>query len=346
LSYQREFTKKINIGMIGIGSHTYRNILPTFNYLPVNLKAICNRNNEEIAKATARQYGCSYYMSTKEMYEKEDLDAVFICVSPQAHPKLVIEAFEAGLHVWVEKPASVRAHEVEEMIAARKDKICVVGLKKAFMPSTEKAVEIVNSPKYGNLKSILAVYPMSLEKVGPEVMEERKLTNWLNNGCHPLSLMMRVGGKVEAVTAYRGGTGTGGICVLEFKNGVIGNFHMGSGPFPMESYTFFGDSWHLNIDNCSTVTLQRGIPFEYGITTNYVPEGDEHGAIVWKPQNSVATIENSLLFTQGMYSEMMYFCDCVLSGKQAEKGTLEFNLEIMKVYEAIQLSNGERMVIK
>jgi predicted dehydrogenase len=348
MSYQREFTKKLNIGLVGIGAHSYRNILPTLNYLPVTLKAICNRSNEDMARITAAQYGCSYYQSTKEMYEKEDLDAVFICVSPQTHPKLAKEAFEAGLHVWLEKPAAMRAYEVEEMIEARKDKVCVVGFKKTFMPAAEKAVEICSSEKYGNLKTILAVYPVDIDKNGSEVLEQRKYTGWLNNGTHPLSFLMRVGGKVSTITTYLGGTesGTGGVCVLEFANGVIGNLHMASGPFPNESYRLFGDKWHLDIENGSKVTLQRGIPFEYGSTTNYMGEGDDNGAVVWEPQNSKASIESKLLFTQGFYSEMKYFCDCVLEGKQAEKGSLEFALDVMKVYEAALLSNGKRVVIE
>jgi predicted dehydrogenase len=348
MSYQREFEKKLNIALIGIGSHAYRNILPALNYLPVTLKAICNRSNEDMARITAAQYGCSYYQSTKEMYEKEDLDAVFICVSPQAHPKLAKQAFEAGLHVWLEKPPAMRAYEVEEMIEARKDKVCVVGFKKAFMPAAEKAVEISYSEKYGNLKSILAVYPVDIEKDGCEVLEQRKYTGWLNNGIHPLSFLMRVGGKVSAITTYIGGTSSaiGGVCILEFANGVIGNLHMASGPFPMESYRLFGDKWHLDIDNGWKVTLQRGIPFQYGSTSNYICEGDESGAVVWEPQNSKATLENKLLFTQGIYSELLYFCECILKGKQAEKGSLEFAHDVMKVYEAALLSNGKRIVIR
>lgn len=277
------------------------------------------------------------------MYEKENLDAVFLCVSPQAHPALAIEVFNAGLHVWMEKPAALRAYEVAEMIDARKDKVCVVGLKKVFMPAAEKAVDIVNSPKYGNLKSILAVYPTSIEENGSEVLEQRKYTDWLNNGTHPLSFLMSIGGKVSAITVHSGKTG--GVCVLEFENGVIGNLHMSSGPFPIESYRLYGDKWHLDIDNCLKVTLQRGIPFVYGKTDNYITESDEYGAIVWEPQNSKATLENKLLFTQGIYSEMMYFCDCIISGKQAVKGSLEFTLDVMKVYEAALLSNGKRVVI-
>ena len=56
MSYQREFKHKINVGIVGVGSHAYRNILPTMNFLPVSLKAICDLNME-LACTTAEQYG-------------------------------------------------------------------------------------------------------------------------------------------------------------------------------------------------------------------------------------------------------------------------------------------------
>ena len=88
MSYQREFAEKINVGIIGIGSHGYRNILPLMNYLPVKLKAVCNRT-ADIGRITAAQYGCAHYQTPREMYDREEIDAVFINVSPQLHPSLV-----------------------------------------------------------------------------------------------------------------------------------------------------------------------------------------------------------------------------------------------------------------
>jgi predicted dehydrogenase len=41
-----------------------------------------------------------------------------------------------------------------------------------------------------------------------------------------------------------------------------------------------------------------------------------------------------------MYAAMMHFCECVLQNKAPDKGTLEFALEMMKVYEAGLLSEG------
>ena len=84
MSYQREFSHRLRAGLVGIGSHAYRNILPVMNFLPVQLVAVCNRSNIELAQLTAAQYGCKSYQKPEEMYEKENLDCVFICVSPEA----------------------------------------------------------------------------------------------------------------------------------------------------------------------------------------------------------------------------------------------------------------------
>jgi predicted dehydrogenase len=194
---------------------------------------------------------------------------------------------------------------------------------------------------------MLAVYPMTIPEDGKEVLQKRQYVNWLANGCHPLSLMIAVGGSASAVTVHRAKNG-GGVCVLEFANGALGNFHLangGSNSQPLERYSFFGNGCHMVIDNGLKVMLQRGIPFQYGKTTSYVPEGIDSGAVVWEPQNCSATLENKALFTQGMYDEMRYFCDQVMTGKPAEKGCLEFALEVMKVYEAALLSEGNRIDI-
>lgn len=341
MPYQREYTKTLNIAVVGVGNHSYRNLIPALHYLPVRLVAVCDIN-EDLVRRTAAQFGCRHYTSTSDMYDKESLDAVFLCVSAKLHPQLTIEAFQAGLHVWMEKPASLRAYEVENMIRHRGEKVAVVGHKKAFMPSTEKAIEVIRSEEYGSLQSILAIYPMSIPDNGQEVLENGTFVNWLGNGCHPLSLMLATGGKVSSVTMHRDRNGRG-ICMLEYANGTTGNFHFASGPQPSEAYHFYGDDWHLTIENSLRVTLQRGIPHTYNQTFNYIPAGMESGAIVWEPQNCLATLENKALFTQGIYGELKYFCDCVLNKQAAERGSLEFALEVMKVYEAALVSGGRRI---
>ena len=136
-----------------------------------------------------------------------------------------------------------------------------------------------------------------------------------------------------------------GVCVLEFENGVIGNFHLASGPHPLESYALYGKGWHLRVDNSIRVTLQRGTPMEYGVTTTFAPPGFDTGAVVWEAPFCLATLENKALFVQGIYHEMMAFCECILTDTQPVVGSLEFALEVMLVYEAALRSNGRTVQV-
>lgn len=346
--YQREFERRLDVAFVGIGSHACRNLLPLATYLPVRLRAFCDVNLAA-ARAAAEQYGVARcYASTAEMYRNERLDAVFLAVGPQLHPQLACEAFDAGLHVWMEKPPAMRASEVEATIKRRQDRAAAVGFKKTFMPATRKAIELLSTKQYGPLRTMLAEYPMSIPADGEQVLREGRYTNWLANGCHPLSLMLAVGGRPGAVTVHRARDG-GGACMVEFAGGALGTFHMADGASmsqPCERYSFYGNGCTIVIENSSRVVLQRGIPFEYGRTTTYAPPGVEGGAVVWEPQNSLGTLENKAGFTQGMYDEMAYFCDCVLSGRPVASGSLEFALDVMKVYEAALLSNGTRVEIE
>lgn len=338
MKYQWEYENRLKVGMVGTGSHTYRNLLPAFNYLPVELKALCGFSNREKGERLAKQYGCRYHQGIDELLEKEELDAVFLCVFPQMHPELAVRALDAGLHVFMEKPAAVSAADVCRIMEHRKDRVVTVGYKKAFMPGTEKAMELVCDDRYGRLQSILAVYPVHV----PVSFEEK--SEWLANSCHPLSFMAAVGGEIISIEVLRGQSGSS-ICTVEFANGAVGTLHGAAGPHPIESYTVFGENWNLRIENGDKVILNRGIPFEYGRTESFVSRGNDGGSVLWEPQNCLATLENMSLFTQGMYFEMKYFCDCVLENRQPDRGTLEFALMMARLYEAGIQSRGDRIYI-
>lgn len=347
MDYQREAPQRLRIGVVGVGSHSYRNILPTLTYLPVELVAIADPDGAK-APYTAKQYGAVYYASAKEMYAAEKLDAVMLCVSPQLHPALAIEAFQAGLHVWMEKPAAMRAAEVEKMIAARGDRVCVVGYKKAFMPSVRKAVELLADESNAPLRSILGVYPMSIPENGKEVLETGQPSNWLANGCHPLAVLLVIGGPVASVTTHRGKEG-GGACIFEHTNGVISNLHLAQGApqfQPFERYHVYAGGHTIEIENSRRIVYQRGIEFKYAKDTSFAPPGLAGGAIVWEAQDGLNTLENKAVFTQGVYGEMSHFCEAVLAGQAATIGTLEFALDVTRAYEAALLSNGNPVRIE
>ena len=298
MTYQREFEQRLNVAVVGVGSHAYRNILPILHFLPVRLVALCDVD-DALVRATAEEYGIeNIYTSTTEMYADETLDAVFICVGPRLHAKLATEALVAGLHVWMEKPPAMRVAELEEVKQHAGNKVVIVGFKKAFMPVASKAVDLIESEAIGKLATISAEYPLSIPEDGESVLANLEFTNWLANGIHPISFMVRVGGNVEAVYTHRAPHG-GAAVMLEYSSGVLGIMHFGAwGGYSSatERYTLTGAQGAIIIDNTTRLSLHRGIPFEYSRTTSFAPSGIDSGAVVWESQNRLATLENNNLW--------------------------------------------------
>lgn len=348
MEYQREAARHIRVGIVGAGSHSYRNIFPTLTYLPVELVAVADIDAEK-ASYTARQYGAKEsYSSAEEMYEKAGIEAVILCVSPQMHPSLTVAAFKAGLHVFMEKPAAMVAEEVEQMLATQGDRVGVVGYKKAFMPAVRKAVEILALDGVSPLRSIVGMYPMSIPENGRKVLDAREATNWLANGCHPLSVFLEVGGPAASVTTHRGRHG-GGALVIEHVNGAVSNLHLAQGaPMfqPFERYTIYANTQSIEIENSRRISYQRGIDFKYATGTSFAPPGLEGGAIVWEAQDGLNTLENKAVFTQGLYGELAHFCEAILNSGPATIGSLGFALQLTRVYEAALLSDGGTIEIK
>lgn len=346
MEYQRSAERYVRIGIVGAGSHSYRNILSTLTYLPVELVAVADVDRDT-AESTARQYAANAYTSATEMYANEQLDAVLLCVSPQLHPDLTIEAFQSGLHVWMEKPVGVVASDVERMLAAQGDRVCVVGYKKAFMPAIRKAVELIENDADGPLRTLMGTYPMDIPGGGDAIIARREAPNWLINGCHPLSALLAVGGPVDTVAVHRSRYG-GGHCILNHENGAVTDLVLAEGaPMfqPFEQYLFVAGNRTIQIDNSRRLTYQRGIEFAYATGTSFTNPGTDSGAVVWEAQDGLNTLENKAVFTQGLWGELDHFCRAILDGEQATLGTLEFALELMRVYEAALLSDSSLVTV-
>ena len=118
-------SKALNIGMIGYGfmgrahSNGY-NRVPNFfdtEYVPV-LKAACARNKEKV-QAFADTWGYeSIETDWRKMLERDDIDAVDICVPNNLHKEMAIAAAEAGKMILCEKPLAMNAEEGIEMCEA------------------------------------------------------------------------------------------------------------------------------------------------------------------------------------------------------------------------------------
>src|SRR4029079_16722406 len=118
-------TKALNIGMVGYGfmgrahSNAYRKVGNFFDleYQPV-LQAVCARNRAKAEDFAARWGYESVETDWKKLIQRDDIDAIDICVPNDLHMEIAIAAAKAGKMLLCEKPLARTTREGERMVAA------------------------------------------------------------------------------------------------------------------------------------------------------------------------------------------------------------------------------------
>jgi predicted dehydrogenase len=217
----------------------------------------------------------------------------------------------------------------------------VVGYKKVFMPATAKVLELSEPDE---LRSILCSYPMAVPSgdEGNDAVQQHASALWLQNGCHPLSFLVRVAGPVSSLVVHRG-RDSSGVLVLRHRSGALSNLHLALGaPYsqPFERYTVHGKDTTITVENSRRVTYQRGTPMD-ARTESFAPPGTGTGAIVWEAQDSMSTFENRAEVTQGLYGGLAHFFACILAGTRPDTADLTFARHLVALHEAAILSAGD-----
>ena len=344
---------KINVGFIGCGGHSWRNIFPALQWASVNLVATCDLD-EERAKKYARQFGAErYYTDHRKMLAHENLDAVFIVAGYDQdgrilYPILAIDAMRAGCHAWIEKPPANSTAEVREMMKVEQEtgKFVMVGCKKCFFPAVEKAWEISRREEFGKPTSIYVRYPMWLPSEADR-MAGQGTRDLFDHIPHPGSVLRYFMGPIDHIYIEDERIAGAAMITIGFKNGSIGLLHscVGmSGTSPLERLEVIGKGANVILDNGIKLTYYRpGNRGPYGQTPSFVVP-DEMAPLYWEPEFSLGVLYNKGLFIEGFVGEVTHFAECVLKNEKPQKCGTDYMLETTKLYEA--LCGPSRRIIK
>lgn len=147
----------MNIAIIGAGLIGKKRALS----LPrgVKLSVVCNRNQEK-GKLFAKEFGCSYEQDWKKVIKNPSIEAVIVSTSHDWLTSITEAAILAGKHVLVEKPGARNAKEFNKIVLAYKKKPVVVmfGYNHRLHPGIQKAKEIIDSKKFGQVMFVRARY--------------------------------------------------------------------------------------------------------------------------------------------------------------------------------------------
>jgi len=146
--------ERVKVGVVGLGW------VAQVVHLPVLLKlaeaevvAVCDREKAK-ARLVAEKFGIKrLYSDVKQMLETEELAAVIICTSTDAHKDVAIAALRAGKDVLVEKPIARHYAEALEMADVAKEckRKLMVGMNHRFRPDTMILKSFIDGKELGKV---------------------------------------------------------------------------------------------------------------------------------------------------------------------------------------------------
>jgi len=143
----------LNIGVIGAGriGRVHSEHLAT--RIPgVRLAAIADVNLPA-AESLAGQFQATPHQDYRRLLDDPTLQAVAICSATDTHARLIVEAAQAGKHIFCEKPIDYDLQKIDAALAAaeRAGVKLMIGFNRRFDPNFRKVRELVSEGKLGDV---------------------------------------------------------------------------------------------------------------------------------------------------------------------------------------------------
>ncbi len=117
--------KKLSVGVAGLGRIGRLHAEVFFSKVENACLVAVMDVIEDLAKGVASIYGVKAYTDYQKMLADDEVEAVVICTPTWLHKDMIIQAAEAGKHVFTEKPMTVTVKEADEVLS----KVSKAGVK-------------------------------------------------------------------------------------------------------------------------------------------------------------------------------------------------------------------------
>lgn len=237
-------TGRLGIGLLGCGDIAVRNAAAAVAAPNTSLVA-CFDPVTALAEDVAATYGCESAPAAEALFERKDVDAIFLSVPHHLHAPLAMEAAAAGKHVIVEKPPANDLRSAVEMAAAaeRAGVRLTICFPHRYDPRSVHAVRLIEAGALGEFAgasvSFLSDKPASYWLGG---FSGRAVSDWrtsrekagggvlIMNLSHYVDLVRRFAGvEAETVTALAGQVDSPGevedtvSIAVGYGNGAVGS---------------------------------------------------------------------------------------------------------------------------
>ncbi len=150
----------VTIGIIGAGNRGRKHAEEYQAVEDTRVKAVADVD-EEAATGLAEDLGVpDVYADFRDMLADGDIDAVSVCVHNNLHEPMAVEAFEAGKHVFCEKPLAGSYADAKRILEAAEDAGKHLGVQnmELFTGETRAAKRFVEEGRLGDVSFARSVY--------------------------------------------------------------------------------------------------------------------------------------------------------------------------------------------
>jgi predicted dehydrogenase/threonine dehydrogenase-like Zn-dependent dehydrogenase len=249
------------VGVIGSGNYATGVLIPAFKAAGARLNVVASSAGVSGLHA-GRKFGFEETTTdTAGVLTNPDVNTVVITTRHDSHAALVIEALQAGKHVFVEKPLCLTLAELREIetAAAAAPGRLMVGFNRRFAPhiaETKRLLAGVGGPKAFVVTVNAGAIPAEHWTQDREVGGGRIV----GEACHFVDLLRFLAG--APIVEWRRmdmATATGDTLSLQlgFEDGSLGTVHyFANGPksFPKERLEVFASGRALQLDNFRRLT--------------------------------------------------------------------------------------------
>lgn len=322
--------RKIRYAVVGLGWIAQEDVLPAFAHAENSeLVAFVSGDPTKI-EDLSKQYGVQHsysYDQYEDCLNSGEIDAVYIALPNHLHCEYTVKAAKAGIHVLCEKPMAVTEAECEEMIrAASENNIkLMIAYRLHFDKANMEAVKIVQSGQLGDVRMFGSMFSQQVVEANIRVEKiDQGGGTVFDMGVYCINaaryLFQAEPTEVVAISANNGEKRFAEIdemtsVIMRFPNERLATFTSSFGAAPVSTFRVIGTKGDLRMDSAYSYLgeLKQQITIDGQTQERSFPAGDQFA------------------------SEIVYFSECVLTGKEPEPSGEE-GLADVRIIRAIYQS--------
>jgi polar amino acid transport system substrate-binding protein len=264
---QREKSSALGIGFIGAGSYAQSHLLPNIpKERNIALVGVATATSTG-ARSVGDRFGFAFCSGDAgEVIRDERINTVFIATRHDSHAGYILQALEAGHHIFVEKPLCLTEQELEQIAALYASRqtvdsrpLLMVGFNRRFSPLARVMKSVVGD------FPLCAVYRINAGFIPAESWIQDPAVGGgriVGEVCHFVDFLIFITGSlpvsVHAAAMEAPGNLRDSVTVtLAFANGSIGTilyFANGDKGCPKERVEIFANRNTLLLDDFKSLT--------------------------------------------------------------------------------------------